>query len=106
VRLAPNDGDIWNTLGVAYYRVGNWKEAIAALQQAVELNKGLPASGPLPAVGNAGDWYFLAMAHWQLGNQEEARKCYNQAVEKHRRADIEELQRFGNEASTLLGTGK
>jgi serine/threonine protein kinase/tetratricopeptide (TPR) repeat protein len=96
VRLAPNDGDFRNTLGVAHYRVGNWKEAIVALQQAVELSKG----------GNVGDWYFLAMAHWQLGNQEEARKCYNQAIQKNRRADTEELQRFRIEASTLLGIDK
>ena len=25
--ILPNDRAIWNTLGVSYYRIGNWKEA-------------------------------------------------------------------------------
>jgi serine/threonine protein kinase len=106
VRLAPNDGDFRNTLGVAHYRAGNWKEAIVALQQAVELNKGLPASEPHPSVGNAGDWCFLAMAHWQLGNKAEARRCYDEAEWRYRRAGTEEMQRFRVEASKLLGIDK
>ena len=28
--LEPNDGNIWNTLGVAYFRLGNWEEARSA----------------------------------------------------------------------------
>jgi tetratricopeptide (TPR) repeat protein len=59
-----DDGMIWNTLGAARYRNGQWKEAIAALEKAMELRHG----------GHAGDWFFLAMCHWQLGEKDAARK--------------------------------
>src|SRR5262249_44836148 len=43
---APAAGHIWNTLGVAHYRAGNWKEAVAALDKSMEL-EGL-SSAPHP----------------------------------------------------------
>ena len=38
--LSRPDGFSWNTLGVAHYRAGNWKEAIAALEQSMRLFDG------------------------------------------------------------------
>jgi len=95
VELEPKDGNHWNTLGVAQYRAGDWKAAIAALEKSNELLKGNDLSF------NA---FFLAMAHWQLGNKDEARKWYDQAVgwmAKNKPQD-EELSRFRAEAETLL----
>jgi eukaryotic-like serine/threonine-protein kinase len=100
VRLAPNDGDFWNTLGVAHYRMGNWNEAVRVLEKAMELSKG----------GRADDWFFLAMAHWRLGNRDAARGSYDQAVEwiqKQKSSPSplfnEALRRFRAEAAELLG---
>ena len=70
-QLAPDSGGLWNTLGVAHYRAGDWNAAQAALEKSITLRK----------EGDAFDWFFLAMAHWQLKNQDEARKWYDKAVE-------------------------
>jgi Flp pilus assembly protein TadD len=67
VQLAPQDGDNWTTLGAAYYRVGNWAEAVVALNKSRELKPGWDAYA----------WFFLAMAHQKLGNPSEARKAYD-----------------------------
>jgi eukaryotic-like serine/threonine-protein kinase len=100
VRLAPNDGDFWNTLGLAYYRVGNWKEAIVALEKAMELSQG----------GDPGDWFFLAMAHWRLDNKDKARNWYDKAVawmDKNQNHPLDDVFRlYGSEATGLLGVEK
>ena len=95
VELAPQDGNIWNTLGVAQYRAAQWKLAIEALEKSMELGTG----------GQAADWFFLAMSHWQLDHKDEARTWYDKAVkwmEKHEPKN-EELLRFRAEAAKLLG---
>ncbi len=95
VKLATSEGRLWSTLGVAQYRAGDCKAAIAALQKSDELLGGNPPSF------NA---FFLAMAHWQLGNEAEARKWYAQAVEwmEKNKPHDEELLRFRAEAEHLL----
>ena len=40
----PKDGNNWNTLGVAYYRAGDWKKALATLERSAELRAGVTAS--------------------------------------------------------------
>jgi tetratricopeptide (TPR) repeat protein len=95
VKVAPQDGSIRNTLGVAQYRAGDWQGAIESLSKSLELQK-----------ANEGyDWFFLAMAHWQLGHKDEARKWYSQAVEwmDKKKSKNEELDRFRAEAAKLLG---
>ena len=94
VTAAPTAGNIWNTLGVAQYRAGQWQAAIESLEKAVALREG----------GDAFNWYFLAMAHWQLGNKDEARKWYDKAVEwmDKNAATNPELVRFRVEASELV----
>ena len=95
VDLAPNDGAIWNTLGVAQYHAGDWQAAIDGLQKAMDLRNG----------GDASDWFFLAMAHWQLDQKDEARTWYDKAVEwmDKKQPKNEELLRFRAEAAKLLG---
>jgi tetratricopeptide (TPR) repeat protein/serine/threonine protein kinase len=94
VELAPTEGNFWNTLGVAFYRAGDWQAALHALKKSMALQKG----------GNCHDWFFLAMAHWQLGEREKARQWFDKAVEwmdKNMPKD-QELGRFRAEAAELL----
>ncbi|MBI4600887.1 MAG: tetratricopeptide repeat protein [Planctomycetes bacterium] len=95
IGLTPEVAGIWNTLGVALYRSGDWKEAAAALEKSMELSGG----------GDPNDWLFLAMAHWQVGRKDEARKWFSKAVvalEKAGEVD-EEMRRFRAEAEGVLG---
>jgi tetratricopeptide (TPR) repeat protein len=71
VELVPKQAAYWNTLGVAHYRAGNWKEAIAAQEKSMALRQG----------GDSWNYFFLAVAHWQLGEKEKAIEWYDKAVE-------------------------
>jgi len=91
----PFEGEVLSTLGVAHYRNGEWKEAVAALEESIKLRRG----------GDRFDFFFLAMAYWQLGKKEDARRRYDKAVQwmdKNKPKDAE-LHRFRAEASALLG---
>ena len=87
-----------SSLGVAHYRAGDTKAAIAALHKSMELRQG----------GDGNDWFFLAMAHWQLGEKEQAHKWFDQAVQWMEKNDPrnEDLRRFRDEAEHLLGVNK
>jgi uncharacterized protein HemY len=94
VALRPKDGALWNVLGAAHYRAGNWKEAVGALEKSMELRKG----------GDSFDWFFLAMAHWQLREKDKARAWFSRAekwMDQHQPKN-EELRRFRAEARELL----
>ena len=95
LELGPQNAAYWNTLGVAQYRAGAWKEASLALQKSMELRNG----------GDAFDWFFIGMAHWQLGQKEEARMQYERALQwmKENLPQESELRRFRSEAEALLG---
>ncbi|MEX2188871.1 MAG: tetratricopeptide repeat protein [Pirellulales bacterium] len=95
IALAPDDGNLWNTLGVAQYRAGDWPAAITALEKSIALRGG----------GDSFDWLFLAMAHWRQAEKDRAREYYEKAVEwmeKHPSRD-EQLNRFRAEAEALFG---
>jgi serine/threonine protein kinase len=94
-KLASNQSAYWNTLGVAAYRTGDWKQAKEALEKSMSLHGG----------GDASDWFFLAMTHWQQKNPEEARKWLEQAKVWTKAHDPQnpELQRFQAEAESLVG---
>jgi uncharacterized protein HemY len=96
VELAPKDGLVWNTLGVAQYRAGDWKAAIMALEESMGLRSGRIESS---------NTFFLAMAHWQLGEKEKARQVYDLAVDWMEKNDPQNqgLGRFRAEAAALLG---
>jgi tetratricopeptide (TPR) repeat protein len=98
LELVPNDGNTWNTLGVAYFRLDDWDEAQSALYRSMELRN----------EGDGHDWFFLAMIHWQRGRKERAREWFDKAVNWSRhnpRAD-DELHRFEVEAAEALGLPK
>jgi hypothetical protein len=95
VRLVPKSGSFWNTLGVALYRAGNWKQASVALTRSMELSKG----------GDSFDWFFLAMTHWRNDEPDAARSWYARAVQwmEKNQPRNDELRRFRVEAAGLLG---
>jgi serine/threonine protein kinase/Tfp pilus assembly protein PilF len=102
VQMSPNEATYWNTLGAAHYRMGNWRDAVAALERSIALSKG----------GDAADFFFLAMAHRQLGNNDEAGRWYEKAMEwmdknqkqlQQNKVFDEELHQFRGEAAELLG---
>jgi serine/threonine protein kinase/tetratricopeptide (TPR) repeat protein len=98
--LTPQDHHVWNTLGTAHYRAGEWQAAITALEQSMALYAGNPESEQPASFGS----FLLAMAYWQRGDKEKARQEYDRAVrwmEKHEPKD-EELLRFRAEATGLL----
>ena len=66
----PDKNEYYNTLGVVFFRLGQWDDAIVALDRAIELN----TSG-----ATAFDLYFLAMCYERLGQSEKARSTYQSA---------------------------
>jgi serine/threonine protein kinase/Flp pilus assembly protein TadD len=92
VAKAPENGELWNTLGVAHYRTGNWLEAVNALNQSRALRKG----------GDSYDFFFLAMAHWQSGDKEQARDWYKKATAALPKNKNPELARVHEEAKKLV----
>jgi tetratricopeptide (TPR) repeat protein len=93
-RLEPTGG-VWNTVGLCFYRAGQWKESREALEKAMKLRDG----------GDASDWYFLAMALWQLGERDAARNWLARADRwtKEKAPADEQLRRYREEAAALLG---
>jgi serine/threonine-protein kinase len=70
-KVAPKNGDCWNTLGLAHFRAGHWSIAITTLEKADKLQTDDIAENR----------FFLAMAHWQLGHKEKAIEYFHKAVE-------------------------
>jgi WD40 repeat protein len=68
-RQEPQDGLILNTLGVAQYRAGQYREAVETLTRSDEINRASMsesrAGQSLPA-----DIAFLIMAHYRLGDKD------------------------------------
>jgi hypothetical protein len=98
-RLDPENGNSLNTLGVAQYRVGRYKEALVTLTRSDQTNlKSQKGSRPY-------DLAFLAMAQHQLGQKAEARATFerlNQALKDPAVAGNQEYVGFLHEAEALL----
>jgi tetratricopeptide (TPR) repeat protein len=98
VAARPESPDYRNTLGVAHYRNGDDRAAVAELEAAMGLRAG----------GDSFDWFFLALAHWRLGDRDEARAWLDRAVQgmdRHKPHD-DELRRFRAEAEAVLGEAR
>jgi tetratricopeptide (TPR) repeat protein len=93
VQLVPEDGDCRLVAGMAHYRVGNWKEALDALEKAMPLRKG----------GDCADWFFLAMTHWQRGDKARARQWYDKGARWLIDHHHDEWPPMRAEAANLLG---
>jgi tetratricopeptide (TPR) repeat protein len=95
VAIAPDNAEYWHTLGVAYYRAGDWNAATDALTKSMELSKG----------GDSGDWLWLAMACWQRGDRPQALVWYDKAVSRMEKEPprTERLIRLRSGAQRLIG---
>jgi eukaryotic-like serine/threonine-protein kinase len=97
IQNAPKAGDKWNTLGVAYYRNGDSKNAIATLEK---------FETHVPVRSAAINGFFRAMASWQAGQKGQAREWYDRALAWETEAGPQpdpELTGFRAEAAELLG---
>ena len=102
-QLEPENGDFVSTLGVAYYRVGNYEKALDVLARS-DKNNSLNPIGAIPA-----DLAFLAMAHQQLGHTKEAAaklELLRERMEEPRFAKDAGAPGFLREAEELLSKRK
>jgi serine/threonine protein kinase/WD40 repeat protein len=96
VRLESGNASYRNTLGVAYYRAGRYREAVEVLRPNLEDQ----ADERL-----ASDLYFLAMSYQRQGETARARDYYDWAVRWTRagRSLSEQDAEFRAEAEEVLG---
>jgi tetratricopeptide (TPR) repeat protein len=66
----PQNAYYTSVLGVAQYRNGQWREAVASFEKAKRLRR----------YRYEGYLFYQAMAHWRLGEKEAARAYYDQAA--------------------------
>jgi tetratricopeptide (TPR) repeat protein len=83
----------WHPLGFAYYRAGDWANALRTMEEAARLSLG----------GSAWQWFYLALAHWQLDHKEEAYRWYYQSVDWVEASRARVLLPVQGEAAALLG---
>jgi tetratricopeptide (TPR) repeat protein len=99
VALVPEESICLNTLGVAQYRAGSDKEAVATLEKSLAAGKGR---------SDASDLFFLAMARHRLGQPARARADFDRAVSwcrehpQERPEQAQELKAFQAEAEAVL----
>jgi tetratricopeptide (TPR) repeat protein len=95
VELKPDLWGFWRTLGMACYKTGDSKNAVAAVEKSMHLLGG----------GDSYDWFLLAMAHSQLGDSKQARMWFDKAVDwmdKNQPTNVV-LKSFRTETAELLG---
>src|SRR5262249_11320685 len=95
VEIASGSREAWNTLGVAHYRAGDWKEAAAALERSMQL----------PGGGDAHDLLFMAMIRGRQGDGGQAHRWFDRAREwiDRNKPQGDEVRQFRAEAEALLG---
>src|SRR5262249_8404184 len=101
--LRPNRTPL-NTLGVAYYQLGKFDQAIETLEASLKAQS---------EVGNSSQtMLFLAMSHQRVGAPKKARQYYIEALERATthsqlsRQERDEFEVFTREANVLLGEAK
>jgi tetratricopeptide (TPR) repeat protein len=102
-QLDPKNGLWLNTLGAAYYRVGNYEKALATLLRSDELNKAQFKWSLSTGLA------FLAMTQQRLGHAKEAKwelQRLSERMNVPRRAKDDEAQGFLREAEALLAKPK
>jgi tetratricopeptide (TPR) repeat protein len=91
-------GGTWNTLGVAYFRLGDWSAAASAIRKSMELNQG----------ADPADRLFMAAIDHHHGKPAEARRLFDQTVAWLKRnpdkikGREQELEAFRKEIGVLV----
>lgn len=89
VELRPNDGYIVDSLGWAYYQLGDYEEAVKHLERAVTLQCGDHQCSADPVIND-----HLGDAYWQVGRRLEARFQWNHARDSNPEPkDLEVIKR-------------
>ncbi len=99
-RLEPKNGLLLNTLGVAYYRVGDYEKALETLVRSNQINN-TEFKDSIPA-----DLAFLAMTQQRLGHAKEAQaelQHLRERMKDPRWAQDDEAPGLLREAEALLG---
>ena len=80
VAVYADDGDIWHVLGLAYMQSAKWTEAVAALEQAVELGAFL---GGVPTGSSPTNDIMIKIAesYSQLGDRDSAEEWIERSFE-------------------------
>ncbi len=97
-RLVPDNVNFLYTLGVAQYRTGHYREAVATLTESDRINSEGP-SGSQPA-----DLAFRALAHHRLGERDRARADLGRLralMRKPEYASVSENRLFLREAEAI-----
>jgi tetratricopeptide (TPR) repeat protein len=96
VAAEPRNSNYWNTLGVAYYRSGQYAEALPAFDKSMMLSHG----------GDGFDWFYIAMVHWKLHNPEKAIDYLQKAQDWKRTEHVsaKDLLGIDEEAQQLIVT--
>jgi tetratricopeptide (TPR) repeat protein len=101
--LESTKGLYLHTLGVAYYRVGNYEKALETLLRSEQINQTQFQGFDLI------DLAFLAMTQQRLGHEKEAEAAFQRLRERmgvSRWANTAEVQGFLREAEALLAKPK
>jgi WD40 repeat protein len=103
-RHTPESGSCLNTLGVARYRAGQYRQALEDLERSLKLNT-TEDGDPTPA-----DVAFVAMTQYQLGQVDESQKALDQLrgiMKRPNWAKDSESRAFFAEATALIdGPGR
>jgi serine/threonine protein kinase/Flp pilus assembly protein TadD len=89
----PRAAGCWEAQGAALYRVGNYTDAVTALENSITLS-----SRPRNDAS-----YFLAMAYFQLGDKERSLSLFDEVRRRMARERTPDLRGFAAEAARLLG---
>jgi tetratricopeptide (TPR) repeat protein len=92
VKLAGNQADCLNTLGVVYYRLGRWDDAIKTLQAAANCR----AEG-----AGGGELLFLAMSYQKGGRPDAASDQFDRATRWWTQAQLTAQQAEGQFESAV-----
>ena len=95
-RLSPDDGEVWSLLGRLYQESSRFKEAVPALERAVDLN---------PA--DVSGWASLAFTWFGLGDsQQKAVGLFERAVAENERSPKPMAAPYASFATVLLRLGR
>ena len=100
--LSPTDDALWNTLGVAQYRAGQWLAASESLTKALQLS----VQSKFDAINH----FYLAMTYWKMDERDKAREHFEsgqKGFQEHQgslTSDIKRgLEESEQEAKAVLG---